>query len=277
MPASGKHFQSRIALIFACAIAAAFFPHAARAQWQAPGVSTGLIRVFDELKGFSAQAELRVLDNSGTVTTALPIHIGYAPGKLRLDFDITHLTNGLLPAFALESMSRIGLNQVATILVPERKNIVMLYPLFRAWTEMPMPPEELDAAHRKFTITRAELGRENIDARECLKTRATFTDADGRKAEATFWKTSDASATPVQIETRDKEGVVQFRFKWIRVANSIGKRFDAPDSYKKFSSSQELVKAAVAQAVAEQEREEAEKPEKTDGAAKAVKPAKPEK
>ena len=260
----------RLALAFVLAFAAP----AARAQFQAPGIGSELLRVFAEFKSFSAQGELRMRDGGGSETLFLPVHVGHDAGRLRLDFDLTLVTGGLLPDFARESMTQVGLNRAATVLDPEKQLIVMLFPLVRAYTEMPMPKEEVAVALRKFTSARKELGREVIDGHECVKTLVTFTDDAGQTSEATCWLAADFQGLPAQIETRDKAGTTQLRFKTIRRATSGGRRFSVPDGYKKYSNSTALVKGVVAQAVAEQEKDAAENPEKPE---KPVKPAAPEK
>ena len=236
----------------------------ARAQFQAPGISTGLLRVFAEFNEFASQGELRMLDDAGAETMNLAVHLGHEPGRLRLDFDLAQVKGGLLPEFALESLSRVGLNRVATVLDAEKKNILLLYPLARAYTEMEMPKAEVAAAQRKYTSSRKEAGRETIDGHACVKTVVTFTDDAGQKSEAICWLTADFQGRPAQIETKDNQGTLQLRFKWVRPVARGGKRFVAPPGYKKYASSTALVKAVVEQAVAEQENDAPEKPEKPD-------------
>ena len=258
----------RGAFLLARVCALAFAVPLARAQFQAPGISAELFRVFAEFKSFSAQGELRMRDSSGSETLLLPLHLGHEPGKLRLDFDLTQVTGGLLPDFARESMTQVGLNRAATVLDPEKQLIVMLFPLVRAYTEMAMPKEEAAAAQRKFTSARKELGRETIDGHDCAKTLVTFTDEAGQTSEATCWLAADFQGLPAQIETRDKAGTTQLRFKSIRRVTSGARRFNIPDGYKKYPSSTALVKAVVAQAVAEQEKDAAENPEKPENSGK---------
>ena len=258
------------AFVFALALA---LP-AARAQFQAPGISTGLLRVFAEFNGFASQGELRMLDGAGVETMNFAVHLGHEPQKLRLDFDLAQVKGGLLPEFALESLSRVGLNRVATVLDAEKKTILMLYPLARAYTEMEMPKEEVAAAQRKYTSSRTESGRESIDGHPCVKTVVTFTDDAGQKSEATYWLTPDFPGLPAQVETRDKQGTLQLRFKWVRPVTTGAKRFAVPTGYQKYASSTALVKAVVDQAVAAEAKDAAENPEKPEKPGKAGQPDK---
>ena len=257
---------------FLCALVLAL--PVARAQFQAPGISTGLLRVFAEFNGFASQGELRMLDGAGVETMNFAVHLGHEPQKLRLDFDLAQVKGGLLPEFALESLSRVGLNRVATVLDAEKKTILMLYPLARAYTEMEMPKEEVAAAQRKYTSSRTESGRESIDGHPCVKTVVTFTDDAGQKSEATYWLTPDFPGLPAQVETRDKQGTLQLRFKWVRPVTTGAKRFAVPTGYQKYASSTALVKAVVDQAVAAEAKDAAENPEKPEKPGKAGQPDK---
>ena len=234
---------------------------AAHAQFQAPGISASLLRLFTDLPNCSGQVELRVLDSAGTETLFLPAHLSHEPGKLRLEFDLAQVKGGLLPEFALESLTQVGLHRVATVLDPAKKIILMLYPFVRSYTEMPMPAEEVAVAQRKYTIVRKEAGRESIDGHDCAKNIVTYTDDAGRQSEATFWLAADFQGLPAQIETREKSGTQQLRFKWLRRVTANSRRFAVPDGYKKYPSSTALVKAAVDQAVAEQKEDAPEKPQ----------------
>lgn len=210
-----------------------------------PGLNAALVRLLGEHKAFVAQLEIRVEDGQGKETFNAPMKFKLLEGKMRGDLDVTRLRSKELPAFAASAATSVGMEEVITLVRPDKQETYLLYPAFKACIVAPIDPEDLAALKQPARIEKTRLGSEVIDGHPCVKNRVVVTEADGVKHEATVWHASDLKGFPLQVHTVDGTDTIKLHFRQVRFEQPAAKDFDLPAGTEKFEDVQDLTKAVM--------------------------------
>ncbi len=208
------------------------------------GVSPTMLKMFGDIKAFSAKAEMRVLQAgkkemmSGTISFAL------LDGKTRMEMDLTQLKSGQIPPEVSRQLKQMGMDVTILVVLPDKKLTYMVYPGLKAYVEVPLPTEQA-ASEANIKMEKKELGKETIDGHSCVKYQVTLTGESGKKNEATSWNATDLKDFPIQTEFQEQGNTVIMRYKDIKFAKPDAKSFEAPAGFKKYTNQQELMQTEV--------------------------------
>ena len=75
------------------------------------GVSAGLVRLFGNVSGFAAKADVRVLDAAKRESLRAPIGFALLDGKLRLEVDMAQM-KGMVPPQLVPALKHADLDRV---------------------------------------------------------------------------------------------------------------------------------------------------------------------
>lgn len=206
-----------------------------------PGLNAAMIKMFGETKAFSAQAEARILDKELKEISILPMTVALREGKLRAEMDLSELKGGQIPAEAAAMLKGSGMDRMVTLILPEKKLTVIMYPGLNSYAEMANAEETL--GDEKFET--AELGSETLDGHACTKTKFTTTDAKGKKQDAIVWKAKDLKGFPIQMQVAQKNNTMILKFKNPKLEQPEASLFVMPSNYTKYPSVQALMQAAM--------------------------------
>ena len=243
-PASGPRRISFWLLALAVLFAGGF---SARAQFGGPGstgVSASLIRLFGTNNTFTALAEMQVLDVKNKELIGTPMNFALADNKIRVEVDLNRMRNKMEPD-ALAKVKPLGMDSVVSIIRPEQKAALIVFPKLSAFVKLEMPPTEAEAFLTRAKIERTTLGKEKMEGHLCVKQRVVITDDAGKKSEATVWIAPELRNFPVCVATREKEGTVTVRFRQIQFTRTDASKFEPPAGFAECADIQVLLAGPV--------------------------------
>lgn len=223
------------------------FVVSARAQLDGPastGVSASLIRLFGTNNVFTAQAEVQVLGKDNKEIIGTPMNFTLLGNKIRVEVDVAKMRNKLQPDAAAQ-MKPLGFDNVISVIRPETRTNLIIFPKLRAYVKLDMPPNEAEAFLRKAKIERTTLAKEKMEGYQCVKQRVVITDDDGQKSEATVWTATDLRNFPVCVATKEKEGVVTVRFRKVQFSAAAVAQFEPPAGFSEYADMQALMAGPV--------------------------------
>lgn len=220
---------------------------AAVAQFDGPastGVSASLIRLFGTNNAFTAQAEVQLLGPDQKERVGTPMTFTLTGNRIRVDVDVTRMRNREQPDAAAQ-MKPLGLDNVVSIIQPEQRISLIMFPKLRAFVKLDMPPAESAAFLKRAKIERTPAGKEKMEGYACVKQRVVITDDAGQKSEATVWTAPDLRDFPVCVATKEKEGTVVIRFRKVQFARAEAGRFEPPAGFAEYADMQMLMAGPV--------------------------------
>ena len=210
----------------------------------APGMTTALIKLFGDIKAFSARAEVQVLDASQKEVSNMPMDFSLLDKRIRVEIDQALTKSRTMPPGAAESLKQMGMARVISILCPDKKAAYVFYPDQKVMMTMPLAEEGPDAASGPKT-TKTVLGKETVDGHPCVKNKILMTFAQGDPVEAITWNATDLKDFPVQIQTKESEHTSFIRFKQVEFHKLDSSLFDPPSGYVKYSDPQQLMQGVM--------------------------------
>lgn len=219
--------------------------HAQDTAGASPGLNAALVRLFGNHKAFTARLEIRMLDGLGNETLNAPMRFSLLDGKMRGDLDVTKLKSKDLPALAATAAKSVGMNEVITLVRPDKQETYLLYPAFKACIVAPIDPEDVAALKQPARIQNTPLGRETLDGHPCVKSKVVVTEPDGRQHEATVWHATDMSGFPLRIQTVDGTDTISMHFRQVKFQAPAARDFDLPAGTAKYDDPQELTQAVM--------------------------------
>ena len=237
----------RISVLLGCLVllAGATPLHAQFTAGASPGLNAALVRLFGGVTGFTAQLEIRMVDSNRTETLNAPMKFSLLDGKMRGDLDVSKLKSKDLPALAASAAASIGMDQVITLVRPDKKETYLLYPKFQACIVAPLDDEDLAALKKPAKLEKTPLARETLDGHPCVKSKIVVSEPDGRKHTATVWSATDLKEFPVQIQTVDEGNTIVMRFRQVQFARPAATDFDLPAGTTRYSDVTQLAQAAM--------------------------------
>jgi len=206
-----------------------------------PGLNAAMVKMFGETKAFSAKAEAHILDKDLKEISILPMNMALREGMLRAEMDLSELKGGQIPPEAAAMLKGSGMDRMVTLVLPEKKMTVIMYPGLQSYAEMASSEEE--AGEGKFETT--ELGSETLEGHVCTKTKFTTTDAKGKKQDAIVWKAKDLKEFPIQMQVAQKKNTMILKFNNPKLEQPEASLFVMPTNYTKYASVQALMQAAM--------------------------------
>ena len=229
------------------AVATLALPIFARAQGgPAGGSGAALTKFFGKNNTFSAKCDMKMTGEgqkemmSGTMSYAM------LDGKVRSEIDMTHVKSAQMPADAAESLKKMGMAQVVSIVRPDQKIMHMIYPGMKSYAKMPLPSDE-SITNKEPKIEITKLGEETIDGHACVKNKTIITADDGTKHEAILWNATDLKDFPLQIQSSEQGMTVLMHFKDIQSTKPDAALFEPPTGYTAYDDVQKMMMSAMQQ------------------------------
>ncbi len=243
-------------LFFALLLAVPLFaaqPNTGTNTNRPPGAAGGLsqsiaaavvTKLFVGVSGFTAQAEMRVLDKAGREQMRTPMQYAWRAGAVRMDVDLAQIQSGNQKPEMIAGLRRMGMDRQSSIMLPASGRLVMAYPTLQGFAELPLPKQDAAVLVEEFKIERTEVSREKAAGRDCVKQRVILTGGSNRKVQANVWLALDLKNFPVQVEIEEGTQVVAFRFSEVKLAAPDEAFFAPPAGYTRFPTMSALVQAA---------------------------------
>jgi hypothetical protein len=209
------------------------------------GVSTALTKLFDGIPGFSAKAEVQVLDSSKRETTHVPMDFAMLDNKIRVEIDMTQIKSQTVLETEATQLRQMGFSQVISIIRPDKKLIYVIYPDQKSVLTMPMPKADAEAAEKTPKIEKTALGNEIIDGHSCVKNKVIVSDDKGQMLEAITWNAADLKNFPVQIQTKENGNTTVVRYKQIQIVKPAANQFEAPEGYTQYEDMMDLMRGVM--------------------------------
>jgi hypothetical protein len=214
----------------------------ARAQPEAPprpSFDGGMAKLFGDNTSFSATMEFHVTSPQGG-EMIMPGKIAFLGGKSRFDMDLSNMQGGHMPPQAAARMKQMGMGRMATITLPDKKLIYLIYPDMKAYMEN--APAEKSAAPAEYKADVTRLGEETIDGHSCVKNKVVVTGPDGATHESTVWNAADLNQFPVKIQTASEKGMATVMlFKDVKLDKPDAAQFDLPADFTKYDNMMSLM------------------------------------
>jgi len=205
------------------------------------GVNSAMIKLFGENAGFTAQAEVRVLNSNRVVWLQMPGVFAAADTKLRVDVDMNLIrSSSITPAM----IKQLGLDRVTSVIRPDKKVTYIIYPGKKTFNSMPLTGADAQIATEK--LEKKPLGRETIDGHACVKNLSTVKTAKGAVLlQATTWNAADLKDFPLQIEIKEGGNISVLHFQNVNLTKPNAVLFDVPTGFREDTSSQNTKPPAV--------------------------------
>lgn len=209
------------------------------------GLNAALIKLFGEHTAFTAKTEVRMLDQARKETLSLTMDFSMNNQWMRADVDMAKIKSQDLPPLVLGQLKQMGVDQVASVMRPDKRVTYVIYPVLKAYTEVPMAPGDAADFQKKFDISKSNLGKETVAGHPCQKTKVVVLGDKGQRQEATVWFATDLKDFPVQMQMDQKDSSVVMTYRDIRLTPPDPKRFEAPAGLTKYASTEQLMQSAM--------------------------------
>jgi hypothetical protein len=148
---------------------------------------------------------------------------------------------------AIAQVKPLGLDRVVSIIQPEQRTSLIMFPKLRAFVKLDMPPTESAAFLKRAKIERTPLSKEKMEGYACIKQRVVITDDAGQRSDATVWAATALGDFPVCVATKEKGGTVVIRFRKIQFGRAAASQFEPPAGFTECADMQVLMAGPVVQ------------------------------
>lgn len=204
------------------------------------GIDSAMIKMFGDVKAFSAPAEVHLLDKELKETSVMPMTFALRDNKMRADMDMSEAKGAALPPEAAGMMKQAGIDKMVALIQPDKKTTTLIYPNAQACADIPVSENE-DAG--KFEST--ELEKETIQGHPCKKVKLTSTDSKGKTREALVWQATDLKNFPIKMQMAQKSNTVIVNFRDPKLEAPPASQFEIPAGYTRYPSVQALMQAVM--------------------------------
>ena len=205
----------------------------------ATGMNAVLTKLFGDVQGFTSKVDIQVTDKSNQELFSMPMDFAYLDKKLRIQMDLTKMKNSQMSAGLADTLKKMGMADVISIVRPDKNVTYTIYPQQNAALTMPLQDEAVTVK------SRTPQGKETIDGHPCVKHQVVTVDGKGHTIEATTWNATDLKDFPVQIQTKEADNISYLRFKQVQLAKPESQQFELSDTYKKYTDPKELQAAVM--------------------------------
>jgi len=196
-------------------------------------------KLFGNNQTFCASLEMQTTDKSGQ-PMSMPGRITYDTGRTRFEINIADMKGGNMPPNAAAQMKAMGMDQLVTISLPEKKAAYMIYPGMQSYAEIQVPNAEIPT-NTDYKVETTEIGKDTVDGHPCLQNKVIVTDTKGIKHESMVWNATDLKNFPVKIQNSEQGNDVTMLFRNVSLAKPASSAFDLPSGYTAYPSMQALM------------------------------------
>ena len=111
-------------------------------------------------------------------------------GKLRVEIDMAQIHGKDLSPAAVASLKQLGMDRVVSLLRPDKKTLLILYPNAQSYVNLPFTKDEI-ASDKNLKIEKTALARETVEGHPCVKNQVVVKSGTNIVLAATVWNASD--------------------------------------------------------------------------------------
>ena len=213
------------------------------------GLNAAMMKLFDDIGGFTSKAEIRLQEKGSPETMTMTVGFAMRDGKVRMDLDMSTMKSKQLPPETLAAFKVAGLETLATIVRPDRKSTLLIYPLVQGYAEMPMSRDEAASLQRKFKIEKTRLGGETIGGYSCDKNKVVISADNGEKHQATVWYATEMKNFPIKVEMEQPQMTVVLQYRDVKLTPPDSVRFEPPPGFTRHATVEQLMQNAMMKAM----------------------------
>jgi hypothetical protein len=238
-----KPMKSKFHLALALA-AAPFLAMAQAPAGQVPGLSDVMAKFFGDNQAFTATAIATILDADGQASMTMPMNYAVLDGKIRSEVDMTQVKSKALEGSAA-SLKQMGMDRTLSIVRPDQKKVLLIYPSLRAYAEWPITNAAAGTPNEAYKVDSTLLGKETIDGHPCEKKKVTVSGTGGEKHEAIVWNATDMRNFPVKMEMKQAAVTTVMAYSNVKFDKPDAKLFEPPTGFEKYDSVEKMMQATI--------------------------------
>ncbi len=200
-------------------------------------------KLFGEHARWSSAMEFHIPNARGAGPVTMQAQMAMLDGKSRLDIDMTKMQGGMPPGMA-EQIKAMGMAEIATITIPEKKMNFLLYPGLEGYVETPLPADA-DKPLEKFQMELTKVGEETIDGHACIKSKFAITEEQGKKREGVVWQAGGLKNFPLKIESEESGQTITMTFRDVKMTAPAATLFELPKHFKMYPNQQMMLQEAM--------------------------------
>jgi hypothetical protein len=208
-----------------------------------PGFDGAMRKLFGENAAFAATLETQIKPKSDDLIT-MPGKISFDSGKARVEMNLADAKGIKLPPGAIDQMKSMGLDQVITISLPEKKSVLLIYPGLKSYVENPLPAAAA-TTNLNYKVTTTELGKETVAGHPCVQNKVLVTDAAGTTNEFTVWNATDLKNFPMKIFRAGPDADATMLFTDVSLTKPAANLFDPPAGYTRYDNVQAMMQTEI--------------------------------
>lgn len=224
-----------------------------RAQAQTPGMPGGnlgfnaaVARLFSDVPAFSADVETTLTNKSDGSRLNMPMRMFKHGNRFRIETDFVKMKGSGVAFPGLAAMQNIGMSQMTSLVLPEEKGMLVLFPELKFYARVPL--SEADLPSTGFKVSKRQSGRDTIRGQACVRHQVTLTADNGEKTAATTWESPALKNFPVRMLFRPDGNSMMMDFSGVNLAPPPEDLFKVPADYRGFNSVGGLMQEAMSRA-----------------------------
>lgn len=238
--------SAKLALVLAALVSCLIEPARAQIPGGQSGFNPALLQLFGNHRAFTGSTELRMLDRANTEVLKMPMSMQYLDGKVRAEVNLNTIKASELGEQSLALYKKAGMEQITSILRPDRKNSIVAFQPAKVLVQQAMSAEDSAAFSAKYTVKLTEVGRETIDSHPCVKNQVTVTSSTGQAVQGLVWHATDLKQFPVKITLSEGDSSVEMKFLEVKLQKPESTAFEAPNGHTRFDSMEQLIQNRLA-------------------------------
>ena len=132
-------------------------------------------------------------------------------------------------------MEAMGMGQLVSIGIPDKKESYLVYPGLKAYAVMPTTGETADDKEKKPEIKRTQLGKETVEGQPATKYKVVVKDDEGKEHELTLWEATDLKNFPIRIENPNEEVPTTLTFREVKFEKPAESMFTPPEDFQRYT------------------------------------------
>ena len=217
---------------------------------QNPGIATAgmspvLALLFKDFEAFSATAEVTLSGPTAAESMTMTMHLHYLNGGMRTELDMSDVRGPTVDESMAYTLKQIGMNRVITILQPDDRQNVVLYPSRKAYVSLPESSDQEKARARSAQTRKTKQGQEIILGMTCTKSRISFVENPEQDLTVLVWEANRLRNFPVQIEMNQAGGAMTVRYRDVVFEAPAKDQFEIPTGYRKHPGVQSILEEAT--------------------------------
>src|SRR5678815_5362342 len=97
-----------------------------------PGVNAVLLQLFGNATAFSAKIDVRMLDERQKESMSTAMDFALLNGNMRIELEMSKMKSKELPAETIGQFKTLGMDKMVTIVRPDKKEALLVYPALQS-------------------------------------------------------------------------------------------------------------------------------------------------